>query len=129
KVRLQPLKVDEFGARAHLSGSLGVPNLLLLDREVNGCCCTAEIHGLCSWLSVFAPGLQRIFSGRNVFDLKIAFLVGHSKIRRGDNDDVARHFRMDVAEQRSHTEIIELERFLLALRPSAEIMRELFVSA
>src|SRR6266566_4890531 len=129
KVRLQPLKIDEFGTRGHLAGSLRVPNLLLLNREVNRGGCTAQIHSLRCRFAVFAPCLQRILARGNILDFEIAVFVGHSKIWRGNNHNVAGHFGMDVAKERSCAEVIELERFLLALRPSAEIVGELFDSA
>src|SRR5713226_3145757 len=51
------------------------------------------------------------------------------KIRRRHNDDISGHFGMYIAQERSRAEVMELERFLLTLRPSPEIVRKLFVSA
>src|SRR5579859_4564298 len=87
------------------------------------------MYGLRGWFTIFAPRLQRILSCWDVLDFKIAVLVGHRKIRCRHHDDIARHFRMHVAQQRNAAEIIELERFLFALGPGAEIMSELFVAA
>src|SRR5439155_20618668 len=78
---------------------------------------------------IFTPSLQRVLSRGNILDFETAVFVGHSKIRRRHNDDVARHFGMHVAKERSRAEVIELERFLLTLRPGAKIVRELLVSA
>src|SRR5208283_1011796 len=43
--------------------------------------------------------------------------------------NVSVHFRVNVTEERNHARIIELERLLLALGPSTEVMRQLLVAA
>src|SRR5713101_7468301 len=102
---------------------------LLLDSQLCCRCCRADIHCLRGWFTIFAPGLQRILSSWDILDFEIAVLVGHSKIRRRHNDDISGHFGMYIAQERSRAEVMELERFLLTLRPSPEIVRKLFVSA
>src|SRR5205814_10039317 len=113
-----------FGWPRCAPGSL---SRLLLDRQFHRRCCGTDIHSQRGWFTIFAPSLQRILPCGNILDFEIAVLVGHGKIRSRSNDDIAGHFGMHIAKERGDTDIVELERFLLALRPSTEVMRELFV--
>src|SRR5215470_8421324 len=83
--------------------------VLLLDCQFDRRGCPADFHGLSRGLAVFAPRLQGVFTGRNVFDLEVAVLVGHRDVRSWNDDDIARHLRMYIAEQGCYTQVVELE--------------------
>src|SRR5215472_392367 len=77
----------------------GSRSRLLLDRQLNGGRRAADIHSLRGWLSVLAPSLQRVLSGRNVLDCKVAVLVSDCEIGSRSDDHITRHFRVHIAEE------------------------------
>src|SRR5579871_278914 len=113
------------------SPSARVPCLfrLLLNRQFDRGAGGRNVHSLCRRLTVFAPGLERVLSRGDVLDFEVAVFVRHRKVGRWNNNDIARHFRVHIAKQGSHTKVVELERLLIALRPRAEVVRQLLVAA
>src|ERR1700756_5314316 len=101
---------------------------LLLNGQVGSYCPRTDFNRLRGDFAVFAPSLQRVFARRNILDLVVATLVRNGKIGRRREDDVSIHFRVDVAEQASHTNIVKLEALLLSLWPRAEVVGEFLVA-
>ena len=101
---------------------------LFLDRDVDGRRRRCNIHGLSGRFAFFAPRLQCVVSWGHILDGEISVFVGDRKIRGRHDHDIARHFRMHIAKKRCYAEVVELECFLLTLRPGAHVVRELLVS-
>src|SRR3974390_3141247 len=85
------------------------------------------------WLGLrlhsFMPGDDVVLAIGNVVDLEVAVGISLGKVGCRAHDDVSRHLRVHVAQQRHHTWRVELERALFALRPRPKIVRFLFVPA
>src|ERR1700757_3848367 len=75
------------------------------------------------------PNHKSIGPVRNVFDLVVPAVVGLRKIRRWADDQVTSHLRMDIAQHRHCTRLVEGEGTLLAFRPGPEVVSSLLVPA
>src|SRR5215471_153804 len=72
--------------------------------------------------ATFMPRGQSVAAIGNVVDLVAARFVADGEVRRCNNDDVSRHFWMNVAQQGDGSQIVEPKGALLALWPCPEIM-------
>src|SRR5271166_5208830 len=89
---------------------------LLAKREV--CRCVASnIHGVGFVLGALMPRSHCVCAVGYVLNLVFAGLIGLREVGCGGNDDIARHLRVNVAKERYHAGVIELERLLLPLGP------------
>src|SRR5208283_898425 len=77
----------------------------------------------------FMPRRYRVTAVGNVFDLVIAAVVGYGKIGSWADNDICRHFRMYVAEQRHRAHLVEGEGTLFTLGPGSEVVSCFLVGA
>src|SRR5438270_12783256 len=68
------------------------------------------------------PCIYGVLTVRNVGDGISTVRASLSKVRSWRNNDVAGHFRVNVAEQRHHAGIVELECLFLSLGPGSHVM-------
>src|SRR5439155_25148728 len=101
---------------------------LLAQRNV--CLCIAGDGDLLgNGFHALMPGCDRVTAVRDIFNLVISCAVGLSEVRRRRDDNEAGHLRMYVAYHRYDSGIVEFEGTRLPLRPGAEVMRELLITA
>ena len=95
--------------------------VLLRESEIS-LAAPGNVHRLGLWFCPFMPGDDAVLAIGHVFDLVRSAGVGLREVGRRTDDDVARHLRVYVAQQRNHTGVIELERALVALGPGSEVV-------
>ena len=92
-----------FGARLTLERTATHQSdqmLLLSLRECKICLtCAGDIHRF-RLFRAFVPGDDVVLAIRNVVDFVVPAGVSLGEVGRGADDDVARHFRVNVAQQR-----------------------------
>src|SRR5579859_1099115 len=111
--------------RRMLVGILRLP--FLLKSEVGGCV-SADGDFLRLGFLAFVPCGHGVSAVRNVGDAEGAVRGGFRELAGRNHDDVTRHLRMHVAEQRHYAGFGEFEGLLLALRPGAHIVAFLLVA-
>src|SRR5579863_1431886 len=103
-------------------------DVLLRKREIRGCrACHGDGLGL--RLEALVPRGKRVAAVGNVGDLEIPRLVGFRIKRSGGDDDVTRHLRVHVAQQRNDSGHLELKRPLLAGWPGSQVVAQFFIAA
>src|SRR6516165_1519085 len=75
------------------------------------------------------PADNVVLAIRHVFDLVVPTGIGLSGVRSGADNDVARHLRMNVAQQRHNPWSIKREWPLFALWPRPQVVSFLLVAA
>src|SRR5437870_3234068 len=62
----------------------------------------ADVEGHSYRLCFLMPNLERVFARGDIFNYKLSVLLRFSEVRRFRNDDICRHFRVDIAKHRPH---------------------------
>src|SRR5579864_5972078 len=138
KLRVEVEPQPRLEARENESGSdapsVTAPQLVtrqqpLLGQSEIGFAAARNRNWLGLILRAFVPDDESVTSIRNVFDLVAAAVVRLREVRSWRNNQVSRHFRVYVAEQRHDAGLVKGERPLLALGPGAEIVSGFLVGA
>src|ERR1700677_3759030 len=107
---------------------MATPARCLLGERTVRFTCAGDIHRF-RLLHAFVPGDNVVLAIWNIVDFVVSTGVGFSKEWCRTDDDVARHFRVNITQQGHYTGVIECERTLIALGPGAEVMAKLLVAA
>src|SRR5271166_509237 len=75
------------------------------------------------------PGDHVVLAVGNIFDFVVPAGISLGKVGRRADNDVARHLRVNIAQQRYHAGVIELEGALLALGPGAKVVGKFLIAA